>query len=183
MDLGSPIMRRGAAVLAAAALLAVGVAATGPATAAAFLTKKKAVKLFAKKKSVYTKAQVDAMFGTTSYRTAPFIVPFNGIGFGEVACPPGTAAVGGGASQDAPNTVVLSVPTDGTGTFVSQAGAAGAGTRGWGVAVADFLMAGPTAARVWAICQGAGQIDADFPSGSTVFPKAGGGLRMPSPAA
>jgi hypothetical protein len=108
--------------------------------------------------------------GKTAYRqSAPITIPLDDFAFGEAVCPAGTEVTGGGASVNGPAMLSISTPTDGTGSFVTDLGATGAGNTAWGVAAVDVLGLGPLTMKVYAICQDAKTVDSNYPAGSSTY--------------
>lgn len=128
----------------------------------------------AKIKSI-AKKEVKKASKTYYRQSAPVLVPDSDFAFGEVACPPGTEATGGGVSADGPSLVSISTPTDGTGAYVANLGAAGAGFTGWGATVIDEFGLGDLTFRVYVICQQASAVDSNYAAGSSTYrqPQAG----------
>jgi hypothetical protein len=132
----------------------------------------------------HTKSQIKKVqkeikaLGKTHYRqSVPITIPVDDFAFGEAVCPAGTEVTGGGASIDDPAMLSISTPTDGTGSFVTDTGASGAGNTGWGVAAVDVLGIGPLTMKVYAICQDARTVNANYPAGSSTYRVARTGWR------
>jgi hypothetical protein len=111
----------------------------------------------------------------TFVRSAPIPVGAGTAAAGEIACPAGMVATGGGATVS--NSALLmndSVPTDGTGTFAPGFGlTAGAGFTAWGAIVTSTGGAGTF--RVYASCRTATQGGSNYTSGVAALRSSSGG--------
>lgn len=153
---------RAVSILAVALVAVMLVAGISPG-ATKFLTKKKALKLFPRKADVYTKTEIDNVFGKTFFRrSAPVAIGGGGVNTAEVDCPVGTEAVGGGGFGSGPGIAIgYSIPSDGTGT----PSFAGAGFTGW--AVGAFSVGPAGAITAYVVCQDAKTTDSNYSSGVT----------------
>lgn len=124
-----------------------------------------------------TNATTATGLGQVFYRqSAQIAVPAaaGSFTFGEIACPAGTRVTGGGFSATGPQFgPAISTPTDGTGSFVTNVGAAGAGFTGWGVVIIN-RSGGAGTFRVYAICVTAPGQNANYAGGSSTYRSAAG---------
>lgn len=155
----SPLWR-GVAVLIAGAML-LGVFAITPATAARFLTKKKALKLF------YTKAQANQMFLGDTVTVVESVAILADTGNADpgttesVSCPAGYEATGGGVDVDDTNSggfdaneavaVVSTAPTFGAADTFSRPNGQGAAANGWQASIQNSANIAFTA-KIAVIC-------------------------------
>jgi hypothetical protein len=153
---------RAVAVLALAGIVG-GIMAAGPATAAKFLTKKKAFKLF------YKKADADARFlnvgeGIESkviYRKGPLgtlAAPNGTSDYFEADCPAGAKAVGGGVYTENDDVYVeTSYPSSGNDSDTT-------GFTAWTTWVINYS-GSESDITPYAVCLNAANVDANFASG------------------
>jgi hypothetical protein len=101
----------------------------------------------------------------TFVRSAAIVVPASSAVAGEIACPVGMIATGGGATVSNSSLVMNdSAPTDGTGAFPASFGlAGGAGYTAWGAIVTSTGGAGSF--RVYASCRTGTQTGSNYASG------------------
>jgi hypothetical protein len=151
---------RGAVVIGIAGTM-MAVALLSPALGASFATKSWTKQRINSKVGAATtnlQSQINAGDAAgrvqTFVRSAPVLVSNGGTVAGDVACPSGMVATGGGVVANNANMVVgASAPTDGTGNFSTFYGFSGIGMTGWGAIVSDPFFFGGGMFRVYASCR------------------------------